>query len=118
MDQAIVLFTGGINRNDFFLLHGITASWALKQVIPHLDCNDQLLSIRTLLASLLGVYAIQGCPDVNIEAAEISHTASLTWESLRQIGTSPTCEGLADSLDPDINSSSFMSMALVHSLKS
>lgn len=60
LDVAIMVYTACDQRNDFFMLHGITAAWSLKQIISLLDELHADISINVFLCSLLAVYIVQG----------------------------------------------------------
>lgn len=53
----------GLSSNDFFLLHGVTSFFAVRQLLPVLDSpSARVLTLRYMLKTLLAVYAEQGMP--------------------------------------------------------
>ena len=85
VDQTILLYTGSVARNDFVLVHGITSSWALKQIVPHLDKKDQLEALRTFLCGLLAFYLIRQKPEIKRELIfEEPSVEKMSWEDLRK----------------------------------
>ncbi len=65
VDQAIRVYAFSEKRNEFFLLHGVTGSWALQQIIPLLTPADALMALRTFSAALIATYVIRGSPAFN-----------------------------------------------------
>ncbi len=65
VDQAIIVYTFSENRNGFFLLHGVTGSWAMRQIIPFLSPADAMIALRTLTATLIAAYVVCGAPVLN-----------------------------------------------------
>jgi len=60
---ALTLFTRSEVANDFFLLHGVTATWALtEQVIPCLEESDSSRILNSFLFVLLAVFVARECP--------------------------------------------------------
>jgi hypothetical protein len=83
VDHSIVLYQMAENRNDFFLLHGITASWALANIIPLLkSTEDKLDVLQKFLCILLAVYIAKDRPKLNPAYLESPDVSSLTWEDI------------------------------------
>ena len=71
VDHSIFLYQMAENRNDFFLLHGITASWALANIIPLLkSTEDKLDVLQKFLCILLAV--VQICHEAALRNPESS----------------------------------------------
>ncbi|XP_033752340.1 uncharacterized protein LOC117336080 [Pecten maximus] len=83
LDQAIAVFALSEIKNDFFLLHGVTAAWSLRQIIPLLKHPDAVDALRTFTCALLAVYVSQGCPDLTNkpEIPQTDVTAS-DWQEI------------------------------------
>eukprot|EP00756_Hemistasia_phaeocysticola_P060500 Hpha_TRINITY_DN4081_c0_g1::TRINITY_DN4081_c0_g1_i1::g.63724::m.63724 len=62
LDEAIGLFLRSPLRADFVLLHGVTAAWALREVVELLEEIDAVGAVRAYTVVLLAMYACQGCP--------------------------------------------------------
>lgn len=67
--------------NDFFLLHGVTAAWSLKQVLSlSFDESFKLAVIRLFLCGHLALYMTQGKPVVC--AGRIRTRVGLGWNEI------------------------------------
>jgi len=64
IDAALAVYTRAGN-NDYFLLHGVTAAWALRQLLPHLPPPRRRAAAHTLLCALLGAFVVQGSPPLS-----------------------------------------------------
>ncbi len=62
LDQAIALYARCENKNEFVVLHCVTAAWSFCQFSPLLAPADLLIAARSLLSTFLAAYAVQGCP--------------------------------------------------------
>lgn len=63
--SSLVAYAMTERTNDFFLLHGVTSSWAMSRVLRRISNNSTLqeMVLRDFLAGcLLPAYAAQGCP--------------------------------------------------------
>ncbi len=66
LDQAVVVYQGSADRpNNFYLLHGVTSSWAAQQLVRHLDRADALRTLFYLLHAVLVFYDDLGCPKID-----------------------------------------------------
>jgi len=73
-DSAIAVYALAKSRNDFFLLHGVTSSWALSQVVSILTnaggqqgCEEALKLLRTFLCALIATYVAQNTPEIGTD---------------------------------------------------
>ncbi len=83
LNQMIAVYTFSETRNDFFLLHAVTSSWAMKQIIPLLHDLDALLALRTLTCSLIAAYVVQDTPALNADYGKYPGISSAeTWEKI------------------------------------
>jgi hypothetical protein len=83
LDNTIVLYQMAENRNDFFLLHGITASWSLANIIPLLKSTEEKLDIQQIfLCHLLSVYIGKDRPKLNPAYLESPDVSDLTWDAI------------------------------------
>ena len=65
IQSAIKLYQSSHRRNDFFLLHGVTSSFALSQLLPALkDLDTAISTVRLHIALLLTVYLVVGSPAI------------------------------------------------------
>ncbi len=83
VDIALFLFIRTARResSDFFLLHGVTCSWAVWQVaqVTAGDTHNETSLCKSLLHTLGAAYVAQGCPEL---AAETSTSEMSSWESI------------------------------------
>ena len=80
----IVIYQSFPMKNNFFILHGVTSSWALAQVLPLLDDWDNCLhAVRTFLCAVLTVYIGAGAPKPDVELLERRDVSNLTWDDVR-----------------------------------
>ena len=85
LDQVILAYLCAENRNDFFLLHGITSGWALNAVIKLIkDNNVKLDLVRTFILGILGLYIVQGRPKLDLDLRFEPKVDGLSWEGLVQ----------------------------------
>ena len=92
IDCAVDLYVSAEFKNDFYLLHGITASWSLYQVLQsYVDPEPAIGAIQTFLCCLLAAYLCEGCPEVScpIEPETFKYTE---WKDIVQA----TLEGAPD----------------------
>ena len=67
VDCAIQVYTQSSCINEFFLLHGVTGSWSLLQVVHLLsDYKQQRDAVKYFLAALISVYIAVGRPKFSI----------------------------------------------------
>ena len=63
LDCAVTVYVKSQRKNDFFLLHGVTGSWSLCQILPLLSQDKEILkTLRVFLSTLLSVYLAQTSP--------------------------------------------------------
>ena len=62
VETAMVAYQASVRRNDFFLLHGVTGAWSLKNILRHLSKEDVIVSARIFLCVLLATYMTQDSP--------------------------------------------------------
>ena len=72
MSTMIILFVfgGGIERNDFFLIHGVTAAWSLMEIIGYLKLEDANQAVVHFINAAIATYVIQQAPDIKIQTAK------------------------------------------------
>ena len=67
LDCTIQVYIQSSRINDFFLLHGVTGSWSLLQVVHLLsDYKQQRDAVKYFLAALISVYIAVGRPTFSI----------------------------------------------------
>ena len=60
VDRAVVLYAASERRNDFFLLHCVTATWSLAQLLPLLPTHGDVDTVaRVMLCALFAAYVAQ-----------------------------------------------------------
>ena len=66
LDWTIFLYAKSEQKNDFYLLHGVTGAWALQQILyTYKDKEKSLIAIQTFLCCLLATYVCHGSPALN-----------------------------------------------------
>ena len=83
IDTAITLYVISGTRNDFFLLHGVTSSWALHNFLPVIQ--DEAVVNQTLhvfLCGLLATYMCQGCPVLDPKLLPSGELGMFSWEKI------------------------------------
>mmetsp|Transcript_76448 Transcript_76448/g.93897 ORF Transcript_76448/g.93897 Transcript_76448/m.93897 type:complete len:252 (+) Transcript_76448:328-1083(+) len=73
LNIVILLYTysSKLSHNDFFLLHGITSSYAMIQILYYLDNKNRNNLILYYINTLIGTYVVQGQPKVDINLSII-----------------------------------------------
>ena len=87
LNTIITIYTATENngaRNDFFLLHGVTAAWSLRQVLHCVqEGKERLRILRLFLCSVMTVYVLQFTPLVSTDHLDSGlPAASLTWKAI------------------------------------
>ncbi|OWF52361.1 uncharacterized protein LOC110447848 [Mizuhopecten yessoensis] len=82
-DQAIAVYAMSERQNDFFLLHGVTSAWSLRQIIPYLCPKDAMDAMRTFACDLMAVYLTVDAPALT--KAITTDAGSVTDETWREI---------------------------------
>ena len=68
----VYTYSNGMNDNNFFILHYVTAAWSLGNIIDYLDnYNDINKSVLDYLSSFIAGYIVLNSPDINIGKQEI-----------------------------------------------
>ena len=68
VDCAIIVYIVAENPNDFFLVHGVTGAWSLRNILlTYTDYDKGCEVIRTYLCVLLAVYAAIDNPKICLQ---------------------------------------------------
>ncbi len=71
------------NRNDFFILHGITSAWALSNIIHLMNSNEMKLEmLQNFICVLLAVYIAKDCPKLNPDYLTSPDVSNIAWEDI------------------------------------
>jgi hypothetical protein len=71
------------NRNDFFVLHGVTSSWALANFLHLIPSTELKLEIlQNFLCILLAVYIGKDRPKLNPEYLVTPDVSNVTWDNI------------------------------------
>ena len=84
LDKSIEVYALCKNKNEFVLMHGVTASWALCQIVPFLQEIDALNTIKHMLCILLAIYIVQDCPAFHSFTSDNPISTMDDWESIRK----------------------------------
>ena len=89
VDMATTVYTIAERRNDFFLLHGVTAAWALKQLLPCLKSHEDITTtVTSFLTTLIAVYIVRDCHPLNVEHLQ-GPDVTESWEDIVKCTLSP-----------------------------
>ena len=73
LDTTIILYLAADRTNDFFLLHGISSTWSLRQILTNAfqgEVKQSLEILRLHLGVLIATYITQEAPNINEENLE------------------------------------------------
>ena len=80
VDCAITVYVMSEAKNDFFLIHGVTAAYSLKNILPLVEDEAQInQSLRVFLCGYLATYMAQGCPALHAPAKS---EEKVTWQDI------------------------------------
>jgi 20S proteasome subunit beta 1 len=71
---SMTVYALAANRNDFFLLHGVTCAWGLHMIMPLMSKENGIKTARDYLTVLLAVYVAVGSPELNVPLSENEFT--------------------------------------------
>lgn len=85
IDQAIFVYYAATTASDFFLIHGVTATWALSQFFHLLTQENQMETLRSVLCGYLAVYLVQMKPELKVgpSSGELELADSMSWDDIR-----------------------------------
>ena len=70
LDTTIILYLASDRTNDFFLLHGISSTWSLIQILTnafHGEVKQSLEILRLHVGVLIATFITQHAPNINEE---------------------------------------------------
>ncbi|XP_069132383.1 uncharacterized protein [Argopecten irradians] len=83
LNQAIAVYALSEVKNNFFLVHGVTAAWSLRQIIHLLKPSDAVDALRTFTCVLLAVYVTQECPSLtNTPTISQNDVTDSAWQAV------------------------------------
>ena len=83
VDCTITVYLAAERRNDFFLIHGVTSSWSLRQILLMTgDYQVGIEAVRTYLCMLLAVYTAQEKPGLCLQYLQDERADKLSWSDL------------------------------------
>lgn len=83
VDHSIVLYQMVENRNDFFILHGVTSAWALANFLHLIKPAELKLEVlQNFLCILLVVYIGKDRPKLNPEYLVTPDVSNVTWDNI------------------------------------
>ncbi|XP_064623862.1 uncharacterized protein LOC135485594 [Lineus longissimus] len=94
LDQIITVFTMAEDerRNDFVLLHGVTCTWSVRQIVPLLDVTDALEAIRSMVCVLFSAYICTGGANLTNPVDTSIKVDAAAWEELIKRAIVPDVE--------------------------
>jgi len=115
IDAVITVYARSERKNDFFILHGVTSAFAIRQInsfiseqsvpsncsesistdldtlsITHLN-EGALESVRTYLCTLLATYLTQGAPAL-LKQAPLDEGPQCSWAELKEKALVADCD--------------------------
>ncbi|CAH1802961.1 unnamed protein product [Owenia fusiformis] len=82
LDCAITVYVKSENKNDFFLLHGVTGAWSLLQILPALTYNDAIYSIRVFMCAFVATYLAQMRAPLTVDVNTTLKPTADDWDKL------------------------------------
>ena len=82
VDIAITVYTMHEPPNDFFILHGVTSSWSILQVLPVLNKDDALKILEVYLIVLMATYMSEDCPPLTATLNSACKVDSKQWDDV------------------------------------
>ena len=67
LEWAVTVFTLSEYQNEFFLLHGVTCSWSLYQLLPVLNRDDAIRMLAELFVGIETTYLSVNTPKLSIK---------------------------------------------------
>ena len=88
LDTTIILYLASDRTNDFFLLHGISSTWSLIQVLTnafHGERKKSLEILRLHVGVLMATYITQHAPNINEEnlEKETESLKNISWLEIK-----------------------------------
>ena len=83
IDNAITVYTASERRNDFFLLHGVTGAWSLKQALSameEVDLKILISCIQEFVYVLFSVYVVEQTP--KMVTSYLTDPVKESWEEI------------------------------------
>lgn len=86
VDCAITVYFVAENKNDFFLLHGVTGAWSLKNILSSFsDFSAGLEAVQTFLFILFAAYAAEDRPRLCLDRLTSADQSELpSWEGIAE----------------------------------
>ncbi len=66
IDSCVTIYSATKKPNYFFLLHLVTSSWSLTQLLHAVDSQFLSPILRNFLCMMIATYVIEGCPAVDL----------------------------------------------------
>lgn len=88
LDTTIILYLAADKTNDFYLLHGVTSTWCLNQILLNAfpgDKSKMLEILRLHVGVLIATYITQQAPNVCEEnlGSDIEEIEHLSWPEIK-----------------------------------
>jgi hypothetical protein len=85
VDCAIIVYAIAERPNDFFLIHGVTCGWAVKNILPLITEVEQVLdTVRSYMCTLLTAYLAQDSPPLQRNLLIHNPGSTYQWQDLIQ----------------------------------
>ena len=83
VDCAVIVYAIADRPNDFFLIHGVTCAWSVKNIVHLLTEVDQVLdTVRSYLCTLFAAYLAQSSPPLQRGLITNNPGSSYQWDDI------------------------------------
>ena len=88
LDTTIILYLVSEKVNDFFLLHGVSSTWSLNQILLNAFLGEKRKAVEILrlhIGVLLATYITQNAPNFNEDnlSKNTDSLADLSWLQIK-----------------------------------
>ena len=92
LDSAIFIYVNSTSKNDFILLHGVTATWSLCQILTAMSVPQQALrAVQTLICGILAAYVVTGAAPLKASSDPEMATYK-NWDNIIKTTISRECD--------------------------
>ena len=83
IDSTLWVYLASEFKNDFFLIHGVTSSWALRGLLQQLNTlEDVTLALRVHICIIIATYLAQNSPFLQDDHVPLVQDPSFKWSTL------------------------------------
>ena len=83
LDVAILMYGLSELKNNLFIIHLVTTTWSIQQILPLLQDTDVALkTIAYTLSSMIAGYIVEDCPD--LADKNLTELVPESWETIKR----------------------------------